>query len=429
MKTVFGFTFLQQIRSKTYIITTAVIGMIILALGTFGIKIADSFIGNDKVSDIERVFVCDTSVLSGSDYNLLHSSEDELYTGIVFENFDGTIEGATEKAASTGTHSAAVEVKNNDSGSFEIRVIKPEGFEADKKSADKLAEYIKDNLRYLIYEKSGLTDEQKTELLTKSEIAMSVAGGEGVSEDEEMLKNIIPVVGGLVLYMMLCLYGQNIARSVVLEKDSKMMETLLVMTKPYNMIFGKILGIYFGAILQLVIWIAAVSGGLAAGIASSDGAGKIIREYLGKFADKGGFSPAALALSITALLAGFLMYIAFAAFVGTFASKTEEVNNYYGIYTLVVIVCWMFPYINGLSGNDHLMNILRYIPFTAPFTAPADILLGNMNAVSGAVSTLLVVVTASVVVFFAAKVYKAFVLYRGKAPKLKDIIRTVKKES
>ena len=29
---------------------------------------------------------------------------------------------------------------------------------------------------------------------------------------------------------------------------------------------------------------------------------------------------------------------------GSFASKTEEISNYYGIYTIVVVISWIFPY-------------------------------------------------------------------------------------
>ena len=428
MKTVFRFTFMQQIKSKSYIITTVVIAALLFALSLLGLIIAGKNMDSDKDSDLTFVYVCDSSSLAGMDYNLLHLSENKHYKDVVFKNFDGTIEEAAHKAGEESDHAVACEIKNKEN-KFEILIVKPENFAADNKSAERIGNYMCNNLRYVMYEKSGISDEQKTELMRKTSVEMSVIGEDGASEDQEMLKNFLPAVFGIVLYMMLCIYGQNVARSVVLEKDSKMMETLLVMTKPYSLIFGKILGIYFAAILQLVVWIASLGAGLGMGISSVDSIADMINELLASFIQKGGFSPAASAIALLTLLVGFLLFVALSALVGTFASKSEEVQAYYGIFTIVIVVSWMFPYINSLNGNEHIMNILRYIPFTAPFTTPGDILLGNMNIIQSIISTVIVLAASVVIVFLAAKVYKAMVLYRGAPPKPKDIIKIIKKES
>ncbi|MBE6852043.1 MAG: ABC transporter permease [Ruminococcus sp.] len=429
MNTVLGFTFLQQIRSKTYIITTVIIALILAALSAGALFISEMFIGKEAPTDIDYVYVSDSSVLSGIDYNVMHSSENELYKDIVFVNSQGDIHEAVKEASERSGHAVAIEVTDDEKTGFNIKVVKPEGFLGEKKSPDNLADFIDENLHYVIYEKSSLTDVQKTELLKNISIKMSVIGEEGASEDEEMIKNIIPAFFGVFLYMLLCIYGQNISRCVVLEKDSKMMEMMLVATKPYSLIFGKIFGIYFAALLQLAVWIISLAAGIGAGMSMTESVSGEILRFLEGFIENGGFSFVASVLSIAALLIGFLLYVSLAAFVGTFASKTEEVNSYYGIYTMIVVFSWMIPYINGLNGNDHVLGIIRFIPFTAPFTVPADILLGNINTLYGCISILLMLVSTSIIVFIAAKIYKAFVLYRGNPPKFKDVIRTLKKES
>lgn len=429
MSRVLKFTFIQHVTSKTYKLTTLIIAAVLFILSSGGFLLADIFLGSETVSDIEKVFVCDGSILKGTDYSVLHESDDELYKNVVFVKAQSDDpEKAAEEAAADGDHSCVLEIKNTDSGSFALRVIKPEGFAAEKKSAKHLSEFAKRNLKYAIFEKSELTADQKQELLTNTAIEMSVTGEDGTSEDEELIKMIVPVFFGLFLYVMLCVYGQGVARSVVIEKDSKMMETLLVMVKPYDLIFGKIFGMYFAAILQISVWIAAITAGVSMGISSSGTAGEKVSEFIGVFVQKGGFSPAAVCLAVVSIFVGFLLYVALAAFAGSFASKTEEINNYFGIYTMVVVVCWIFPYMNQLNGNEHILGILRYIPFTSPFAAPADVLIGTISIPLGIVCTLIVAASTVVLVYLAAKFYKALVLYRGEPPKLRDALKIIKRK-
>jgi len=427
MGKVFKFTFVQHVSAVSYRIVTVLFAVLLLAAGIFGFMIADSLIESETDSDIERVYVVDTGISSGVDYNVLHESENEHYTGVEFVKAQSSsIEDAVKEASDFSSRACVLEVKNDDKGNFKLRVIKPEGFDAEKKSAKNLSHFIENNFRYVLYECGGLTDEQKNEMMTRSEYEVTVAGENGMGLDEEMIGNVLPVMFSIFLYMMLLLYGQTTARSVVSEKDSKMMESLLVMIRPYDLIFGKIFAIYTAALIQVCVWAAALVTGVSVGMASSETAGKKVSEFISVFAEKGGFTMQAVVISVIALLAGFLLYISLAAFAGSFASKTDEINNYFGIYTMVVVVCWIFPYMNLLNGNDHMMGILRYVPFTAPFTVPADVVIGNFTTVNALVSTAVVLIATVAVVFLAGRVYKALVLYRGEPVKIKDIMKIIK---
>ena len=427
MVNILKFTFVQHVSTAAYRLTTIIVSLLIIAAGISGFVIADTVMGSEKVSDIDRVYVCDSGVLSGTDYNVLHQSGNELYKDVEFVYAESSSsDEAVKEAAEFSDHACVLEVENDKNGMFRLRVIKPEGFAAEKKSAKHLSEYIRENLSYVVYEAGGLTDVQKNEIAAGVVFEISVAGEEGNSVADEMLKNVIPLLLGVILYVLLCLYGQSVARCTVDEKDSKMMESLLVMTKPYNLIFGKILGMYLAAMLQLAVWIVSVIIGVSAGMSYSEGAGNAVKGFLNMLAEQGGFTVSAAVTGIVILFIGFLMYIALAAFAGSFASKTEEINNYFGIYTLVVVVFWMFPYMNQLSMNDHMLAILRYIPFSAPFMVPADVLVGNMSIGAAAVSGIIVLAATAVIVFLAARVYKALVLYRGEPVKMKDIAKIIK---
>ena len=428
MGKIMKFTFLRHTETVSYRLSTLIVAVILFALGVFGFMFADKLDeSSDMPTTVKKVYVCDSSSIKGVSYDSLCQTDNEFYKDVVFENLDCTAEEAVEKAAADGDHTLVMEVKDDEEGEdLSARIIKPENFDDSDKQAKRFAAFVENNIGYVLSDAAGLTEAQKTEYFTGTKMETSVVGEDESSFADHMIKNIIPVILGIVLYMMLCIYGQGVARCIVVEKDSKMMESLLVFTKPYDLIFGKILGMYFAAILQFFVWIAAAVAGVAAGVSGSAAAGKAIGKVLEKFSAQGGFTVPAVVTGIIAVAIGFLLYIALAAFTGSFASKTEEISNYFGIYTMAVVACWMFPYFNQLNGNDHMLKILRYVPFTAPFTVPADIIVGNITMATALISTVLMVIATAAVVFLAAKVYKLLVLYRGEPVKIKDVIKMLR---
>ncbi len=434
MNTVFKFTFMQQLKTKSYKVATLVIAILLILLSAGTITLIEVIDKDEVKSDIDYVFVTDKSFLSGiEDYNVLHTSGNKNYTDVSFvkASSDDLIKVA-EEAAAKSDHALAMEVSGDQENGIKVRMVKPEKFAGDKDSADNIADYVDDNFKYVFFESAGLTEKEVNELTVKTDTNTSVIG-ENSSESESVVKMILPVAVGFVLYMMLAIYGQNVARGIVLEKDSKIIETLLVIVKPYNIIFGKMLAICLFAIIQMAVWIVSLIAGLGVGYVISSSinqSGKSIGqecfEFIAKLSDSGAFSIGSVILAIITMVVGFVLFCALAALFGSFASKTEEVPVYFSVYTIIMVVGWMFPYINGLSGNEKLMNILRYIPFTSPFTIPTDILIGNISLSEGMISSAIMIFTTILLVAAAAKVYNALVLYRGATLKPKDIVNILK---
>lgn len=96
---------------------------------------------------------------------------------------------------------------------------------------------------------------------------------------------------------------------------------------------------------------------------------------------------------------------------------------------MFVVLGWILPYFNGLSGNNHVMSILRLVPFSSPFTVPADVLIGNMTIGNAVLSIAIMIVSSIIIVALAAKIYHALVLYSGTMPKPKEVIKILKNSS
>ena len=63
-----------------------------------------------------------------------------------------------------------------------------------------------------------------------------------------------------LLYMMILLYGQNILRSVLEEKTTRVAEVVVASVRPDVLLAGKILGVGAVGMLQQFVWL----GGAAA---------------------------------------------------------------------------------------------------------------------------------------------------------------------
>ena len=72
-------------------------------------------------------------------------------------------------------------------------------------------------------------------LSDKDELAEETNSG-----NDFMMKLLVPMCFGLLIYMSLLLYGQMIGRSVVVEKSSKIVDVLISSVKPSQLLFGKI---------------------------------------------------------------------------------------------------------------------------------------------------------------------------------------------
>jgi len=60
---------------------------------------------------------------------------------------------------------------------------------------------------------------------------------------------------GFLMYMVIFLYGSMVMRSVMEEKMNRIVEVMISSVKPFQLMLGKLIGVGFVAITQLLIWI------------------------------------------------------------------------------------------------------------------------------------------------------------------------------
>ena len=80
------------------------------------------------------------------------------------------------------------------------------------------------------------------------------------SASSTTVATVLAYVLSFLLYMFLILYGVMVMQSVIEEKNNRVLEVLVSTVRPFDMMMGKILGVASVALLQIVIWIALIAG-------------------------------------------------------------------------------------------------------------------------------------------------------------------------
>lgn len=434
-KTIFNFTFRQASKGGGFRIVTALVSIIIL-----GIFIISNLLiakpEKEKVlepSVITQVLIQDVSGLQEMDYRLYTEElNNETFKNITFQyTKDATKEELVSlaKNSSDSTLALYIEVKED---AFVMEALIPNGSKITKNDADQLLQVVATSFQTGKLLQSGLSPEILGLVLTP----VVTSYGE-IGEEENVaamvIQMIAPMLFGLMLYFMLLLYGQTISKSVSTEKTSKLIESLLTTVHPYALITGKVLAITSMAILQFIIWIISILVGLYGGnfIAKQVYPGyessvieiiNFLKENIGESA----LSLPAILLAILFFCVGFLFYCVLAGLAGCMVTKPEEASSTQTLFQMPIIISWLVCYLASAAGNMEILRVARFIPFTAPFCIPVDLITGAASIPVGLISLGLLSLFTLLTIMLSARIFKGLVLYTGEKVTLKMLGNVLK---
>ncbi len=276
-------------------------------------------------------------------------------------------------------------------------------------------------------------DEMQAMMVRVQAVGSSIVVGEDTSMAATFIRFIFPLLTGFVMYFMVLMYGQDIARSVSLEKTSKLMETMLTYVKPSDLIFGKILCGLIMSVVQIMIWIFSgvlgyyVGGGIARAINPN------YTNYVAKALDAIRAVTGTMAFSVPVVIVGLLifffglwLYYCLAGIAGSVVTKPEEMASANTIIVLPMVISWLIGYFAALNENEHMLSILRYIPFTSPFTVTGEMMVGKISVGVGILSMSEILVCSILLCLLAGRIYRGLALYSGEKLSVKKIIGVIR---
>jgi ABC-2 type transport system permease protein len=219
-----------------------------------------------------------------------------------------------------------------------------------------------------------------------------------------------------LMYMVILLYGMNVARSIIEEKTSRVFEVLLATIKPEEMMAGKVIGVGSVGLTQVAVWL------LTAVILTSS---SIVGALAGGNVHVS-LNPMQIIFFVVYFLLGYLLYSSIAAALGAMVNSEQELQQLNMILVMPLAGC-MFALAPVITNpNGPVARIISFIPFCTPLIMYLRISLATPPAWEIALSIALMMVTIYAILWVASRIYRVGILMYGKKPNLPEILRWLK---
>ncbi|MEZ2347889.1 ABC transporter permease [Terriglobus sp. RCC_193] len=219
-----------------------------------------------------------------------------------------------------------------------------------------------------------------------------------------------------LMYMVIMLYGMNVARSIIEEKTSRVFEVMLATVKPSEMMAGKVIGVGSVGLTQVSLWM------LAAVILTAT---PLMTHLLG-----GGthisISAEQVGFFIIYFLLGYLLYSAMAAALGAMTNSEQELQQLNMFLVMPLAACMIsLPLVLNAPQNIW-SRVLSLVPFFSPLLMYMRISVSPVPWYEIAASIVLMSLTIYAVLWIASRIYRVGILMYGKKPNLPEILRWLK---
>jgi ABC-2 type transport system permease protein len=233
------------------------------------------------------------------------------------------------------------------------------------------------------------------------EIGDDGAVTEASSLAQDVGEILVPTLFGALLLIAVFMGSSTLLTSVAEEKETRMIEMLVTSASPLSIMSGKLVALGSAGLIQVAVWVTAGAFALPAIFDRIPGGGELT------------ISAGLLAVVVVAFVLGYFLYSALALFIASVVSSTQDAQRQTGLLTLMI---WLPVWMLGLWMNapDHILaQIFTYYPFTAPSMIMIRLALGSMSGGEIALALAIVAVTALLLVWVAARVFRAGILLSG----------------
>lgn len=332
---------------------------------------------------------------------------------------------------------------------FDIKEPVGISFYGEENPSMSLISYLENNLRKKIEEQrlfeSGIDPKIINEVRTKVAIKSITLDDEGTETVSDATVNYaIGFVAGILIYMFIFIYGNQIMQGVIEEKSSRIVEILVSSLKPFQLMLGKIIGIAGVGLTQLLIWIVLVgtlttivtgflgmqmpqqqamelaNPELAQGLAQNSEMGDILLVIAG-------INYVQIALSfVFYFLGGYLLYGALFAAIGSAVDAPSDAQQFMLPVTIPLIVAYMGLFVFVLNDPNSTTSFwLSVVPLTSPIAMMGRVSYG-VPFWELALSMGLLTVGFLFTTWVAGKIYRIGILMHGTKPSYKTLWKWIK---
>lgn len=424
--------FLTQVKKKSFIILTLLAPLMIIA---FGAVIGFMFKANESHNVIE---VVDNSGLFKGQ---LKSDEKIKYVFIPvaeeqskLQNLKGNenLDGILVLPALSGNNLDDIEKDSR------LVINTKIGFDTKQQIISDITNVIKkEKIKQLGIQEAQLKN------LDKSFTLKTINVSEDNKEDSDLafgIKSALSMILMYVTFMFIIIYGVRVMRSVLEEKNNRVVEIIISSVKPFELMMGKILGVTLVALTQFIVWITmSVAGALILNTGFSSlqknipgGNEELMNKLdIGQMATQVSHSllemnfPLIIFVFIIFFLLGYMFYSSVYAAIGS-AVDNETETQQFTLFAILPLTLGMYGSISVINNPDGPVGFwMSIIPFTSPVAMVARIPFG-VPAWQIVLSIALLAGTTFFMIFLAGKIYRVGILMYGNKATMKEIWKWIR---
>lgn len=255
---------------------------------------------------------------------------------------------------------------------------------------------------------------------------------------------------GLLMYMLVFVFGAQVMRGVIEEKTSRVVEVIISSVRPVQLMMGKIVGIALVGLTQFLIWIiltASIIVVLKTTFLPDSGVAELSKNIPQNIMTQNDMnaavqvtqvssqSPEIMALIDSAMnqpwgliifsfifyfITGYLLYASIFAAIGSAVDNETETQQFMLPVTIPIILALMVAMGTMQNPESPLTFWCSMIPLTSPIVMMARIPFG-VPVWQLATSMIIMLVSFGAFVWMAAKIYRTGILMYGKKASWKEM--------
>ncbi len=404
---VLKFELLNLIKKKAFLISTAIICLIIIVGLTIPI-IADSFgspIFNKDENQVAEADKVSYGVLIEEDSIELSDLETLLpHINIITTD--------SKKELSDLTRNEDVVA------GFIIKAPTKYDYLVKNTSSYDNNTYEMDSALLTLYRNKTLTEKGIDVSIVNEVYNVSVEHDVEVLGKDSMQNYLYTYILIFALYFIVIMYGQLIATSIASEKSNRSMEILVTSTSTESLIFGKVIAGALAGIIQFGIILLVANISYRINASAWDNSLNFIFDI-----------PLNVLLTFSVFgILGYLFYLFAFGAIGALVSRTEDISASATPITIIFIIAFFISMFSMNAPDSLLLKVASFIPLSSFMAMFIRVSMGNVSTIHVIISLALLALSTGLIGILGAKIYKLGTLMYGNPVKLKTAIKLLREK-
>ncbi len=451
-----AFTIAQNYKSKGTVIGLVLICTFILLAGPL-LSLAGGSKIEEVVEDLGSCKIENFYVLNDTDIPFdekKFAEENIQYEKVNFvtsvtdeESILGKMENGATKDIFMHIHGKQ-KIEGEDKEKYRISLFRSKDSEISSMEMESLSDAVKKFFFESRLDKNGMTEDQIS--LMDSDIYTQTLDAADISEDKDedfdAASMTAVIFYSMIVMMIVLVSSQKIAVSLVTEKSSKVIETLLLTVRPLAIITGKIVGTMVVLIVNAALMLfCGIISGVITTIITARKFSSVVAEGLANIQNAGDgieidpetvssmdIDPfriiAGIVIIIITTVLAFVFYSIISGITGASCSSMDDLSNSSSFIALSSVAGVYLAMGAAIANNPVLTEVSYLFPFSGIYMVPVHFMFGK----AGFSDVLILwgeLILLTVFLFrFAAKIYHVLVYHNGERLKLKNLLEISKSQ-